>query len=191
MKILYVNTDTDGTIKADAGTDSAILRTGEPVFVPDPADRWLSAVAPAIRIHRLGTAIKASRAAAYYDAIAPVHILTPSDPALADGLSPYIIDRALAPGLWVHVSEPRHRYTLRADTRPIGAATPTKAAGIEFCLADLNVDRSIEILSRHMSFRTGDILVFRSHRLDLGVTVLDTTVTADIDGERLLNIRLK
>ena len=51
MKTIYLQT-IDGAVKALGGADSAVLRPGEPVFVPEPVEDWCSFVALAIRISR-------------------------------------------------------------------------------------------------------------------------------------------
>ena len=63
MKVLCISAN-GKRMKVDVGSDQAVLRLGEPVFVPEPVEEWRSAVAPAVRISRLGTAIKASTARA-------------------------------------------------------------------------------------------------------------------------------
>lgn len=61
MKVLIVRDN-----KVELGADSAVLRCGEPVFVPDPVDEWVSLVAPAVRLCRLGMHM-GRNARAYFD----------------------------------------------------------------------------------------------------------------------------
>lgn len=192
MKVLYIKHNPDGSLNVEAGADSSVLRPGEPVFVPDPVSGWRSTIAPAVRISRLGTAIKASRASAYYDAIAPVHILTPASSALCDGLPPYILDRTLSPGLWQPLGEESGaRHTFAVEVRALNAEAPFASVSVDFSIADAGVDTAMEVLSRHLTFRTGDILVFPDCGLSLGVAVLDTELRVTVDGAEALKIRMK
>ncbi|MCM1067785.1 MAG: hypothetical protein NC418_09470 [Muribaculaceae bacterium] len=191
MKVLYIRNTPDGGISVDAGADSSVLRTGEPVFVPDPVDGWLSAVAPAVRISRLGTAIKAARARAYYDSLAPVHLLRPADASLCHGLPPGILDRALSPGEWLPLDEEPHSYAILAELSAIGADKPFASASALFSLEAAGVDKAIELLSQYLSFRTGDILVFPEHGISLGTPTLDTELRVCVDGHEALRIRIK
>ncbi len=93
MKTIYLQT-IDGVIKALGGADSAVLRPGEPVFVPEPVEDWCSFVAPAIRISRLGMNIKPSFARQYYHELGAVHVLLPRRPG---PIPPLFCDRAIAP----------------------------------------------------------------------------------------------
>lgn len=189
MKVLCITSD-GARLRVDVGSDQAVLRHSEPVFVPDPVGRWKSAIAPAIRISRLGTAIKEASARAYYDSIAPVHLLTPADDSVADGLPPYILDRALSPGEWIAPLTGDGTYTVTLARGPIGSE-PTDRETHTFSHAELGIDGIIASLSRHLTFRTGDILVMLDHAVELGAPQLDTEITAAMNGSILLNIRIK
>lgn len=190
MKVLCIAAD-GNRLRVEVGSDQAVLRHGEPVFVPDPVERWRSAVAPAIRISRLGTAIKESSARAYYDSIAPVHLLTPGDDDVADGLPAYVLDRALSPGLWTAPVEDGGAYTMSVSVGEIGRETSTHSETVIFSHADLGVDRIISALSRHLTFRTGDILVMLDHAINLGAPRLDTEIKALLNDSPSLEIRIK
>ena len=191
MKLLYIECTGHGDMRVEAGSDSAVLRQGEPVFVPDPVEDWRSVIAPAVRIHRLGTAIKSANAHAYYDAVAPVHLLLPADCNVAQGLPPLVLDRALSPGDWQPVAGEDHEYFLGAGRGPIGRGSPLLTLSTTFTKASLAIDSIIERLSRLMTLRTGDILVFGAARLEIGAPVLDTVTEAFLDGECRLSIRIK
>ena len=160
MKILCIFHGKDGNLHVKAGADSAVLRPGEPVFVPDPVQVWRSTVAPAIRLSRLGTSIKAAFAPEYYDAVSLFHILTPVDPVIVDGLPPYILDRTFSPGIW-HGITPADLvggYDFSAKRKNLNGEADAAEASGHFSLASLGADSAIEALSRYLTFRTGDIL---------------------------------
>ncbi len=192
MKILCIFHGQDGGLRVKGGADSAILRTGEPVFVPEPVQVWRSTVAPAIRMSRLGMSIKATKASEYYDAISLFHLLTPVDPVIVDGLPPYILDRTFSPGQWHSTSpDPLKEYRFEAMRRELNGNAEETAVSGQFSLLSLGVDDAIAALSRYMTFRTGDILVFPDKGCDMGAPMLDTEMTASLDGLPTLSIRLK
>lgn len=191
MKALVISPSRLAGAMIHIGADSAILRVGEPVFVPEPADQWLTAVVPAIRISRLGTAIKVSRARGYYDAITAVHLLYKADGVLP----PFVLDRAIAPGRWLEIGADDDTFVLSVARGPIkDAASPLGSH--RFTLADLALDATISSLSRSLTFRTGDMLVFPDAGVSPGAPVLDTEVHATLSAsghhaEEVLDIRIK
>ncbi|MBO4942956.1 MAG: hypothetical protein J6C95_05970 [Muribaculaceae bacterium] len=187
MKTLLLRTE-DGRMKAIGGADSAVLRPGEPVFVPEPLTDWVSIVAPAIRISRLGMNIKPSFARQYYHETAAVHLLMPSDASVLP-VAPLFCDRCIAPGAW-------------ADVDTLGGCGLTAAVldredrellrlGSDITFRELDCDNMISFVSRYMTLKTGDMIVFGDHSLHLGTPGLDTRVTAEIFGAPTLDIRLK
>ncbi len=189
MKVLCISAN-GKRLKVDVGSDQAILRQGEPVFVPEPVEEWRSSVAPAVRISRLGTAIKASSARAYYDSIAPVHLLTPADNSVADGLPPFVLDRALSPGKWTAPLNSDGTYTLTVSKGSIGSDASENFSHA-FTHEGLGIDNAIAALSRHLTFRTGDIIVLLNHAIALGTPVLDTEIKAFLNDFNSLDIRIK
>ena len=192
MKVFSIIPGQDGRLSVEAGVDSAVLRPGEPVFIPDPVDQWRTAVAPAIRISRLGTAIKAARARSYYSEIAAVHTLRPAPGSdAAHGLPPAILDRAFSPGRWLPLPEDSSsELSLSVSRSAIGEADPEPTT-VTFTLATLQVDQAIALLSEFITFKTGDILVFPSVAVSLGTPILDTHIAASVCGEPSLDIRIK
>lgn len=190
MKILCISTLPDGLCSVQPGADSAILREGEPVFVPDPVEGWDSCVAPAIRISRLGTAIKARRAAGYYDAVTLFHLLRPADASVASGIPPFVIDRVFAPGRWMPVSG-ISGLDISLCRRHLKSDDILTEENASLAFADLSVDDTISLLSEYMTFKTGDILVFTGRAVPVGTPVLDTELSASLNGTKVLEIRFK
>ncbi len=191
MKIFCISRDTDGKIILRPGADSALLRPGEPVFVPEPFSGWQSTIAPAVRLCRLGMNIREKSAAAYYDSIAPFHLLTPVEGSESDpGLPPYILDRAFSPGQWLP-TENVGEVTISASLRSIDGNTTLMQQSRTFGFADLLLDPTISHLSRYLTFKTGDILVFTDFSLDPFTPVPDTTLEVTMNSIMALAIRLK
>lgn len=175
-------------MRAIGGADSAVLRPGEPVFVPDPVTDWVSLVAPAIRVSRLGMNIKPSFARQYYHEIGAVHLLLPADES-ALPVAPLFCDRCIAPGAWTDIESLRDRgFTAAVLDREDHELVSLYR---DLTVSDLDCDNMINFVSRYMTLKTGDMIVFGDHSLDLGTPALDTRVTAGIFGADSLDIRLK
>lgn len=193
MKVLCLDRRSDGTFDVTAGVDSAVLRPGEPVFVPEPVSQWRSAIVPVIRISRLGMSIRESRARNYYHEAALFHMLTPACPDACEGLPPYILDRAFSPGEWLDISDAASDAVLSIglEVAPIASGeSPVGACG-SFSLESLGADAAVALLSRHLTFKTGDLLVFTGARIEAPAPRLDTCLTATLDGKPNLSIRIK
>ena len=190
MKIFCISRSNNG-LRLTPGVDSAVLRPGEPVFVPEPFADWRSTVAPAVRLSRLGMNIREKSASAYYDSLAPFNILTPVAGSPSDpGLPPYVLDRAFSPGQWLPVAD-LAEITLSATLTPIGSDAPVMEQTRTFAFADLQVDSTISQLSRYITFKTGDILVFTDFSLEPFQPVDNTTLEVTINSVSALSIRIK
>lgn len=192
MKVLVVSDGRGKEQRIDCGTDSAVLRPGEPVFVPDPPADWRSSIVPAVRISRLGMSIKESKARDYFSEITAFHLLEPASEYVVEGIPPYILDRAFSPGKWLDIEAAGATVVLSASTAPIGADSGKgHELSVSFALGDLEIEHTVSRLSRYITFKTGDILVFTRHRLELGAPQLDTAVKAAINCNEVLSLRIK
>lgn len=185
MKVITINNS--GTPSVSLGADSAVLRSGEPVFVPDPVSDWRTAIVPAVRICHLGMNILPVMAPKYYDSVGLFHILVPAQPSpeLPWGL----IDRTFSPGAWQPVGAAV--LDIAVERTPIGAEEPDLASSLAVDWSDLKVDDTIARLSRYCTLRTGDVLLFADFSVDMGSPVLDTAVRASINGAESIHIRIK
>lgn len=187
MKVLLIETDSAGRMSVQLGADSAVLRQGEPVFVPEPVSQWRCRVMPAIRISRLGMHISPANAARHFDSVSLFHVMTPAEPLY--GVPCGMIDRSFSPGEWlpaenitdVHWSVTRKKIGMEVDF----------CRNKSFCLEKLGVPDAISNLSRLSTFRTGDVLLFADAAVDLGSPVLDTCIEATLNTNTILNIRIK
>lgn len=187
MKTLLLRT-VDGHQTAIGGADSAVLRSGEPVFVPEPLSDWMLLVAPAIRISRLGMNIKPSFARQYYHEVGAVQLLMPRE-ASALPVPPLFCDRGIAPGAWIDI-ESLHESGFTAT---VYDRVDTEVSRIEcdLTVSDLDCDNMISFVSRYMTLKTGDMIVLGDHLLDLGTPEPDTRICAEIFGAPSLDIRIK
>lgn len=188
MKVILVDRKPDGSLAASLGVDSAVLRHGEPVFVPEPVDAWRSRIMPALRISRLGMHISAKNAPRHYDSLSLFHVVTPVQPlpGIPDGL----IDRTFSPGEWLSVPDDGRECAFVITRGAIGGRPDFSASGV-FSPASLGADTALAWLSEACTLRTGDVLLFADAAVDTGFAVADTCVRADVDEENVLNIRIK
>lgn len=169
------------------GADSAVLRPGEPVFVPDPAGDWRSAIVPAVRICHLGMNILPAMAPKYYDSVGLFHTLTPAEPL--SGIPWGLIDRTFSPGSWQPANAAKLEIAV-SRTR-IGAESADFSASLSVDWDSLDVDGTVARLSRYCTLRTGDVLLFADFAASIGSPVLDTTVQAWLNGTESIHIRIK
>ena len=199
MKIFCIHFEGEagsGRATAAAGADSALLRPGEPVFIPDDTDRWETLAAPAIRISRLGTAIRARQARAYFDAVSVMHILRPrpGTPPFDDiDIPPYILDRTFAPGSWTELGDTADDtpFSMKLTRSLLKTDEVTEESEVSFTISSLQACRAVELLSRMATFKTGDIIIFTDAATPPRSPELDSRVRCSLNGTENLSIRLK
>ena len=157
--------------------DSSLVIPRNPLFIPDVAPAYSCAVAPAFRISRLGKCIGLKFAARYRDAVAPMLRLFP-EVADTDSAIFQAFDSSAALGSWIPVPE--------------GDFTMTGAEGNAVTLSAeaLEIDRAIEILSRYFTLKNGDIIV-PGYLPGRFTPEINTRFTVDVNGERLLDLKIK
>ena len=185
MKTIYLQT-IDGAVKALGGADSAVLRPGEPVFVPEPVEDWCSFVALAIRISRLGMNIKPSFARQSYHELGAVHVLLPRRPG---PIPPLFCDRAIAPGKWLDLDMVVSGSLDVCITDDSDAKLTMLSMPLE--IDCLGIDRAVNMVSRYMTLKTGDMIIFGDSAVEVGTPRLDTRLTASISSQPSLDIRFK
>lgn len=179
MKILcYNGLRNDGSPELTLIADSAIMREGRPVFIPDFFDGWQSVVMPAIRISRLGLNIQNKFASRYYDAVAAVHLLSPRPPFPENSVVHTSFDGAFAIGEWLDIPD-SDGCSLEVDSDTVTTD--------DFKSASANVIASI---SKFMTLKNGDIIAFRNLAI-VHDAVINSVVKASLNGSPSLNFRLK
>lgn len=192
MKVLVISECRDKKCRVECGSDSAILRYGEPVFVPEPTEDWHSSIVPAVRISRLGMSIPENKARGYYSEITAFHLLVPASESVVEGISPYVLDRAFSPGEWINIDSLGNTARLNACVGAIGNSNDDVTRySHSFAIADLRIDHTISYLSRYITFKTGDILIYTQQKLDFGTPQLNTSIRVTLNSEEILSIRIK
>lgn len=190
MKVFYVTGSSGPCPQVQLGADSAVLRPSEPVFVPEPVDDWLSLVAPAVRISRLGTHIS-RHPESYYDAVAAVHVLMPARPDVVPGIPPLALDRAISPGAWQPVEPGTIEMTVRRSLLWGDDPDVEAILAADFSLTALALDGLIRHISRYLTFKSGDIIVLADAAASLGAPILDTRIQVWINGDPSLDVKIK
>lgn len=179
MKAILLGGDTMRLI-----ADSALLRCNKPLFLDD-ASQWSIKICPAIKISRLGFHIKEKFASRYYDSASAVGICIPAEWAASPWTAPEVMmarDNCLIEGSWLTLDE--RDATTRLDYGANGLSASVT-------LGDLGVDKAIAALSCHMTFKTGDILVFAGHSLDIAAQDAAGEIKTEINGTECLDFRIK
>ena len=172
------------------GADSAVLRPSEPVFLPESGNPALMTAIPAVRIGRLGYCVR-SNFASYVDAVTIFMYFQPHPDDTPQWLPPYVADRSFSPGKWCPLPADR---TLRAhiEVSPLpGRPGATQSYGFTISIEELQIEQLIRDISRFCTLKTGDILLFPDCGLPLIPAQLDTSVTATLNSEKVLDVRLK
>ncbi len=159
MKLIAFNRepgDPIGEIPAiDLIPDSAIILPGRPMFLPEWSSRWKAELLPAVRISRLGKAIKARFAPRYYDAVTLLLRLRPTDleeSLRSAGLSAAIasaFDNCVQLGEWI---------TLPPEGIDRDLEISFSDRTVTLTPSQLEVNGAIEAAARFLTIKTGDII---------------------------------
>lgn len=194
MKTLAAFRRLDNAGKTDgfgilAWPDSALVKSGKPIFVPD-YEAYSAVIGFGVRIKAVGKSIKGKFATRYYDDLLPMAFILPGSSArrVEKGEDPYaseiVADCSVISGdessaaRMLENGELDLEWSLtplREDDRDTGA----RSATIRMSGAEADIRSAIEEASRLNTLKTGDI-----------VAVL-IPVEIKIDRDSLLRIKLK
>ena len=173
----------DATLSCYLMPDSAIVRSGKPLFVPDWASQFRAQPSIVVRVGRLGKTIARRFAHRYYDAVTAGMIVTPEGDA--GGLE-HAFDGAAVVGDWVAMPQGDELtdvcLTAGIDDRTLWNLT----------MSDLHcpVDRVIEQVSEKCTLKMGD-LIFLCEAAPAVPLELNTTLRGTIDGNDVLRVKVK
>ena len=178
------------SLPVSMATDSALVRKGTPLFIPDFARGWELHVEFYLTVTHLGKSIPARFAHRYFDGIGlcarllpPPHLMPlPHLDALTSNF-----DGAICPGMMVIPVESfgqaeSGQATIRIST----------SAGQELSIPSgaLHAADTVSFISRYMTLKTGDMIILCDTTLTTPVQP-GLTFGADINGVPALNIRMK
>lgn len=169
---------TPACLKATLMTDSAVVRPGTPLFLPDFAVDWRLEIVPVAVISRLGKWIEPRFAHRYYTEVSLAARLVPPQGAPC-GAFEANFDGAIAPG---------HAVAAPSD----GAFTICLDEKEEISLSAemLHMDDTVALASRFMMLKTGDIIA--PCRTPLHVTpVPGTRVSATLNGVPVIDLKIR
>lgn len=163
--------------------DSAAVRKGMPLFVPDFARGWELEVVPCFTIGRLGKTIPERFAGRYIESFGLVARLLPPESECPGGVLPALaagFDGALCLGERFPAGESDGPMTIKVE----GAGELTLSR------RDLNIEPAVALLSRYMMLKTGDLIM--PCRTALRVAAAEgTVVKAFIGNDIALNLKIK
>ncbi|MDE7153594.1 MAG: hypothetical protein K2O00_04005 [Muribaculaceae bacterium] len=164
-------------------TDSALLHPGNPLFVADFAPEFIIDIMAAVTITRLGKSITEKFAHRYFSALTPVARMVPvingepvrhGCPTLTD------FDNSIVIG----------------ESMPLDTLAPTleiQCAGNRFTLSldDCRFGQAVELLSRNMTLKMGDIIATGRLPFSLPATPGTRLELTTADSSPLLRLKLK
>lgn len=167
--------------------DSALVRVSTPLFVPDFARDWLLQIVPFVTIGRLGKSIPERFAHRYTEGFGlGVRLVPPFPDTYVNAALVTSFDGAFAPSEPVEI--PSGNDMLRIECRQCGAAG--NEVSVELPVADMHIDGAVSLVSRYVTLKTGDII----SPCMLPVTfpaVIDSRIEIDLDGKRILTLKIK
>ncbi len=155
--------------------DSALLRDGRILYLPELDGQWSATVYPVVRISRLSKSIAEKFASRYYDAMTLALRINPAQRWRGSALS-HCFDGAWVVGDWVDL--PLTPCAITVDNR-------TTAVDTSLWLAD----RTISVISRHITLKNGDEIALC--RLTEVPIAIDTQFSASIDDRQVLNFKIR
>lgn len=168
-------------------TDSAIVREGNPVFLPDFADGWMLCVAPYFSIGRLGKGISPKFTPRYVDGFGLVARLVPTDSNPAE----YAVAGALGANfdgaLLVGKRFPAREWA-KDDRFMLAAGDDGQDTVLTY--ADLHLEDTVALVSRYMMLKTGDMIIPCGTSLQFRAEI-GLRATVALNGLPALNIKVK
>lgn len=188
MKILLFNREiSDNLINPDNLTlvaDSALMHPGNPLFIPEFAPDYILDIMPAAIINRLGKTISRKFAPRYYSNITFLMRLVPvidGKPVRNGSAMTTTFDNAIIQGKPFNLEALPDIFTI-------------KCGELQFTInkSQLHFDQAIEIISRNMTLKIGDIIA--TSRLDRSIpAVIDSKIelSSDFTADDILKFRIK
>lgn len=165
-------------------TDSSIVRDNRPVFLPEISKRWRCDFMIGFLMCRLGKSISEKFAPRYYDMMTlcvrfvPLDIVSPNESS-SENWSPWAtgFDGALAIGTWI-------------DVATIKSVDITMPQCVTFGSINAPISKAINILSKHMIIKTGDIVIPPMPFFSCDINIGDR-IDGQINGQSVLHFNVK
>ncbi|MBR1543854.1 MAG: fumarylacetoacetate hydrolase family protein [Muribaculaceae bacterium] len=175
----------DSRLNASIIADSALTRSGKPVFLPDFASQWSLHPTLVLRVGRLGKHIAPRFAHRYINAIAAGFTLQAIDGPKCQLISS--IDGAAMVGDFISVSDPDV-----LNTATISVSDNQGLLGTPFCAANLCLKplELVATLSNLFTLKMGD-LIFCSQAPSQLAPQIGYNISASLNGVENLKIRFR
>lgn len=164
-------------------TDSAVVRRGQPLFVPDFAEGWDVEILPCFTVCRLGKSIPARFASRYVNRMGLVARLVPHDESGVLGAPSALatnFDGALCLG-----------DVIDFDAAPDEIGIDVEGCGcVSMEWQSLHLEDAIALVSRYMMLKTGDLIMPCRTGLRISAHV-GMVIDASLNGEHLMHLKLK
>jgi hypothetical protein len=181
-------------------TDSAVVRTGQPLFVPDFAREWQLEIVPYLSIGRLGKTIPPRFVPRYLDGwglaarLRPAEAISaPQHPLSALALN---FDGAFAPGAKMPLPPNGLPEALNITAEIIAAngaddvASQPPAGNLSEPHVSYKINEIVALISRYMMLKMGDIVIPFSTSLTVPVSI-GSSVRATLNGTEALMLKLR
>lgn len=179
--------------------DSAMIRTGKPVFIPDDDEEYQILPGIGVKIKAVGKTIQERFAGRYYDEVMPLAFILKNETAedLAKRLDPkacdIVADCSVICGDPIPIKEIEAKPTVRVEfgIRSLQPEDGEEPVELKFDLSNLRLGLAHAIVrgSQDNTLKTGDIVAYI---LPMGLgTRVDNLVKFSLNGNPLLENKLK
>lgn len=176
--------------------DSCMVKTGNPVFIPDFDDTFESRPFVALKISKLGKFVTPKFAYRYYRELAPAFSIKAVSllKKLKENNLPWtqavIFDRSTPVGNFIPAEE--FHNALFYVRNPLSLDDDTIIFNQTLTVPDKAVfEHAISVASRYNTIKTGDIILIPFHNAEDFTLVPDTKIGVSLNGEKLLEISVK
>ncbi|MDE7413851.1 MAG: hypothetical protein K2N05_08725 [Muribaculaceae bacterium] len=178
--------------------DSSIVRSGNPVFLPDFDDMFIASFFLAVKICRLGKSISQGFASRYYTEVAPAFNITAANTLalLRENSLPWSaatgFDKSVAIGDFISYEEASEGAHIMVEYIPDTKHPESAAPGnVPILLPSRNeIDQSICRISSYNSLKMGDIILIPVDFPAVALNI-DSLLKMDINDRNLLKISVK
>lgn len=181
MKIIAINrlltTNVGTTPSIDIIADSAVIKDGKPLFIPNFSNNWTAEATIAIRISRLGKNIGAKFASRYYDAITTVLRIKPTDCKSNNTALYTSFDGSIIMGNWETINSSELNITI-ADKK------------YTFSIDDLDIDNAIATISKYITLKIGDVIILGHYADNINISI-DNSIIINLNETENLKVKIK
>lgn len=175
--------------------DSALIRSGKPVFLPEEDGKYMVHYGLGVKITGVGKSIMPKYSSRYYEGVAPVVFILRKE--VSDKIShhedPYasdlVEDFSVIVGEFADSDKGKDELELTAVTSYPGRSLPDTEETSVILDATRVLDEAVSTASRRNTLKTGDIVAFFIDRKSK--PEINTVIRISVNGELLLENKIK